>query len=771
MTDAAHAARRGRAIVGALLRAHSRFQVAALAGVHPGLTGPARGRAVSVEQYRDSAYVLRVRARVARNATAAARKATDRADLDRRLDGIARRERATLDGHLDAAGRRIAVSAVLAGLRSAGHTHGVWVMNPTAEHCEFCASLNGQVLPLETIARIGPHTSVPDCAPGCRCRILSVEAARAQGIRVRKHDGGPLPDGAVPSHSPALRGAPADRLLEAAVLSATSGLMDLGSDLAGRVAARLREATVPAFDESKVHRWPIGHPWGGRFRRSVGIGDMPSALTGALKSMSKAATAGDAHGVDRAYDEMVRTAKQLASPEERDKALRAASRARAAVLNPRGERRPIGVLVDTASAGRRGVPIGSPNEGDYGPWSRAGTFLWELHPDELGPQGDAIIAALRRRKSVAVRDLDGGMVTLESAEHRSVVEANGDARRLEAELPQLRVTRSVSPGDDLADPSPIDIAPDEAPNAEDGKTWYPGVSTRQLGDAAENLVDVVGARMVDLGLLDPDDPVDLPSLRSRDRNAPLDWTMGPYGIEVKAQAMRAVTPGRKQRAHTVHARDQATKIAAIKRDDLQGAQVAALTDLDNDVGHYFFHAYPDAATAFKEIRLPMALVDGLMAGDLRPGQESIAQREQRGEKRWVYLGSFRLGYNPLIAADPDEMPSQADLEATRERATRHRPADIGAGRLALPRDAEPASIARAEAATARVSKREARDARIVALAGQGLSQPQIAEAVGLSQARVSQILDANGAQTDTSARRAAGELADTITLPPSPFGS
>lgn len=724
---------RAAALLGVLTRARSRFDVAAVARLNPDLTPRQRVLAVRQEQRYAREWERRARQRIR------GRLAIDPSE-ETALSMIPR-ERSILENHLAVAGLRMTARADLAALRASGGTHGYWLRSdrPWPESCPECQARSGKLWPLDWLRQHGPPRH-----PNCGCKIITPAAARAWGMPI--DDPEPIQEAAAPNGlqiapmSWSLLAHATDALLTTILRIQEDARADgMSAERAERLAMLLREATVPVWREQDHPRWPEGHPLGGRFRHADI--DVPDVMKPGLADLDTAARAGDAHGIDRGYERMVKAAKTLPKT-DRGAALQTAARVRAAVFNPRGLRTPTGALIDAGDEQRVPVPLAIPSGGITHPWAHAAdgsaTFMWEVHRGELGPDHDRLVHTLRRIPQLTTTDLPGGGVRIQSAPQRNPVQATGDARRVELLAPQLTATRVQVPGVDLADTRRVDLHPDEGGSRQ--KTWYPGVTPRMLGDSARNLIDTTHARMTELGLTSADDPDKGPA------RSPMDWVIGNRGITVEAQSMRSVIPGQQQRSDTQSARMRAAKLAYVQQHDLKPSLVHALVDLDNDVAHLFLHDYPDRDTTFNEIRPPVALIDRLVAGTLRPGDDETAATGPdagRGAKRFVFLGTFRLAYNPLLA--------QMDLDTARRKRGGKPPLDVGVrAPVSAPVDRVGVRQAKQQAAKQTVADREARDARIVALYndGEGLSQNEIAAMLGVNQSTVARILRKQGAHTN-----------------------
>lgn len=716
---------RAQALLGILTRARSRFDTRALAALNPDLTGRQEAAALRREQRYAREWEAKARQRIRK------RLAVD--PSEETALGMLPAERSTLANHLAVTGLRLAATADLAALRTGGDTHGYWLRSdrPWLESCQECQRRAGRLWPVDWLTVNGPPRH-----PNCGCKVIMPAAARSWGLTI--DDPLPLTESASPTDRlPAATGQVLEQITRLQEAARDMGLSARGAEL---LAAVLREATIPVWREDDHPRWPTGSPLGGQFRRADI--NVPDALRPGLNELAAAARAGDEFGIERGYDQMVKAAKALPKTDRGD-ALRTAARARAGVFNPRGLRVPTGEQLDAVP-----IPLSIPAGGINHPWATDAdghpVFMWEVSPGELGPDHDRLVHSLRRAPQLVTTDIPGGGVRIHSARQRTTAQAVGDARRVEVLAPQLTATRVQAPGVDLADTRRIDLHPEES--AARPRGWYPGVTPRMLADSARNLIDGAASRMTELGLADR-------GARHEPARSPLDWVIGDRAIVVVAQSMRSLTPGQQQRADTTYgARVRAQRLAYTAANGLRPALVHSVVDLDNDVAHLFLHDFPDADTAYKDIRPPTALIDRLVAGTLRPGDEDTAAHGPdagRGAKRFVFLGTFRLGYNPLLA----RAGKPPDLEDARRRRGGKPPLDIGVRRpVAPPVDRETvAQVKQQGAQRARQARadREARDSRIVQLYadGEGLSQNELAAMFGLTQPTVSTILNRRGAKT------------------------
>ena len=719
------------ALVSAFARAAATFNLDALMAAHPGLTGRERDAAARLEDARDSEYRRRAGQRI--------RGAADPA-------AAARREQGFLLAHLQATGERITARALLQQVASDGSS--IVLIPQGANPCRACRDMHGKVWSATALAARWPSH------PGCQCRPRRERDARADGwrpdpARISEAASPPTPGaGGLRLGCPALRETAADQALReaAAELEQLAGCPGLS-----RV---ILEASVPAFDSGEHPRWPTGAKLGGvsvggRFIKKVGIGgDVPKSLQGALGRLSRASLAGDLDGVEAGHQEMLDAARKLRDPTRREQGFQAAARARAAALNPSGERVRTGQVADYGDR-RLPVPLTVPLTGQHGGWNSDGEFSWSIQPGSLGAGHDRLVESLRRAPSFLVTEKPGGTVQVDSAPTRDPVQANGDARRLEVLLPQLSRMR-VDANGQAVENDPIDLAPEERETdlSRAQLTYYAGVSTYQIGASAETLIDSAAGRMAELELIAEGAPLEL-STQERGNTSPLDWRVGRYAIEVKSRGMRGLVPGVAQEKLKIHADARDEKIAAAEAEGLTPALVFSLTDLDTDVAHLFFHEYPPSAP-FGSPRPPKELVDRLISGDIRPGDDVVPLTGPdgggRGERRFVFLGTFRLGYNPLTAGgdvDPDDPYEPSSLQTGRDRAARQAPVDVGArGPVSAPEDVTGSSQLKRDDSEERLADREERNRAIIAavIAQPGVSQAEIARRMGVSQGTVSKLL-------------------------------
>ena len=729
---------------GALLRAHQRFSLGALLALHPDLHGADLARALDAEQARDRLYLSRAGERALASARWALDPDLDDAEQRSRLAQAAASERRYLAGHITQAGRRLRSEAQVARLRALGQSEGYWLGGDRPTSCAGCRAMGGLVWPIEVLQAMGPHNR----HHGCQCEILTLSEAKARGVslvRGRRPVAEVNPPGPVATSIPALQPTDSDVALEASIQEALAGARDLGPQACAALGLALREATVPRWHEEDHPRWPPGSPLGGRFRPKIAV---PNVLRAGFAQLADAARAGDADGVEHGFGQMVKAARKLRDPGERRDALRTAHRVRAAVFNPAGANVPMGTHIDLGNDARRSVPLPMHEDGIYGPWSTRGTFLWEVGPGELGPHHDRLLHDLRRSRSLHIAEREGGGVRIETQPGLADSDANARARQLELVLPHMRAMRASSPGVDLADMRPLDIDPEEGALPR-RRSAYPLVSSEQLGQAGESTLDAVATRMVELGMLD--DASDVDYLAGADKQSPLDWRLGDRAVEVKTVGMRSVIPGVAQRAPGIEESEIADKIAFAQANELLPALATVYADLDQDRAHVFLHDYTPGEPEFSGVRPPVDLIDRLLNGDLRPGDAATSQHGPRsgyGVRRHVFIGSFRLGYNPLARAG-----APMDPEAARARA---RPTDVGpSGPVGPPEDPDAIGALPRIGDVHRLDRAD-RDAEIERLAKAGLSQTDIAAIVGLTQARVSQILKSRGVGPAPKKQRRSG---------------
>lgn len=717
-------------LAGALLRAHQRFSVHALAALHPDVPDDQLAAAIAEEQLIDDTYVQDMLDRADQAARSAAAQADDTA-ADMVLRSAAHRERGYLRQHLDAAGRRMRVQAKLGRMHALGIREGYWLGGDRPTSCAGCRAMGGKVWPLTVLRAIGPHTR----HHGCHCDVLTPQEAIDRGLDLVPGNH-PVAEPDPPWRGGTLGFTEADTRLYDQIDHAVADLTAserLGAAAAAAVGRALREATIPRWREKDHPRWPKGHPLGigGRFRPRLTV-EVPGKLSKPLKALGAAAERGDLDGVEAAHQDMLARARSLTDQDERERGLIAAHQAYAAVFNPAGVNVPMGARVDVGDGVRRPIPLPLPGESAYGAWTARGTFMWELRDGDLGPGHSRLLTDLARRRSFSVDVDDDGVATVETRPTVSAPLANQVARQLELVLPQLRFMRVAEPGVDLADPRPLDIDPDEGDAPPRRRTSrYPMVSSDQLGDAAESVIDAVAARLAELGVVD--DATDRDWLSGADRTGPLDWRIGDLGIELKSIAMRAVVPNTWHRSANIEASEQASKIAFCDANDLRPGLALAFTDLDQDRVHVFLHEY-DPDRPFTGLRPPRDLVDRLLAGELVPGTRHVTTNSGSNREH-LYVGTFRLGFNPL-GAKPG---ATYDEDAARQRA---RPADVGAGMPVADPVVPPSRAERRAARDEARSDLAARDQMIVdrLTAADAPSQGQLARELNLTKGRISQIV-------------------------------
>jgi hypothetical protein len=400
------------------------------------------------------------------------------------------------------------------------------------------------------------------------------------------------------------------------------------------------------FDPDQA-RWPKGHPWGGRWRemeRDLNImvgylrmGDKDRAL---VKRQEMVADVGRSYAGD--------------TDTQRDFA-QSLGEIWADALNPTGARPVQGEGVPHHLIPRTG--------GLTKGWAK-GRFKWNI---------DGSNPAIKRIEGLE-EDSDGAYSTDDLAL----------ARTLEIDAPELVRKRLDANGVPLNDTSRLNVAKQERGEAGPIKskkeaTAYLNVDYRQVGDAGEEMFADFAQRMRDLGRISEEDQFyAFPSAGGA--SAPLDWIINGYAIEVKASGFRGEIPNTYFEGPGIHADHRAEKLAELERlnkdrrdqgkEPLQPMLVTVLTDLDSDLAHIFAYEYSDAyedsgrvrEDVFTGVRIPKHMVTELFDGTLAPGD--VRNPPRRGaHRKTLFVGSFRLRYNPLKKGNPEKHISREESMA------------------------------------------------------------------------------------------------------------
>jgi DNA-binding CsgD family transcriptional regulator len=672
------------------------------------------------------------------------------ADRDRRVRQVMELERVYLARHIAASGRRLRADREMWSLKLRGERGAVWLIDESLRtHTADCLAMAGKWWPWRVLDQINPGNR----HAGCGCRLVGREIADARGI---------------PYTLGYLTGRVRTAILE--------GLRADDGD------AALREAVyVP------LRPGVGGNPWhdegSGRF---VSVhGDIHKSLHGRLRRYLAAVERGDVASMRQEHDALRREAiEKLSGPRvgrARDVSLRTIDRVHAAALHPSGARSRYGTTVNIGGERIRIPTVPAEIEGRSSGWAGArGTrFQWTMPAGALGRDTGTILAKLQqsRRFRAAKR---GDHFLLETAENLSPQDAHGAAISIERHFNQLRRVRTTRPGEPLNDDTPLDLRADLSSAGERRHSRYAHVSRQALGDAAELALPDVARRLKELGVIDSaDNRASMTFVTDKSDKPPLDWQIGEFGIEVKAQSFRGLTTGvsaatGKTGGVSVTPAQRAEKLKSARLNGLKPALSQHIVDFDAGVTHVFLYRYegewdgdewvpaPGAPQAYSPVRLPQDATRALVEGRATPGDQFIPYKGTEGQAT-LYVGTFSLRANPLAARDQGRDLSPRELRQRIE-------APPGPSADVLPRDAtvRPAQApARGGGAQAIAEKRgdrrlalAQRDAEIVKLAqAGGATQGDIARQLGVSQATVSGVLRRNGIKmgrgTRNDRRRAA----------------
>jgi hypothetical protein len=744
-----------KALIGRIEKIHRTFNVRALKRLYPALAGNELIRATARESMRDHAYLQNMRSRLTQGVELVEQDPTlSSEERERRLATLESNERRYLRQHVEQASWRLSAEADMSRLKEQGEPGAVWELNPgLREHTADCWAMAGKFWGWDVLDRINPANR----HPGCGCKLKSRSSALAAGM--------PVVEGV---RSPALQAL----MQEADVIE---------------VPVRPGSRGGNPFHDAKSGQFAHGP--------SVGVAGVPGAgiakeVRPALDRLLATIKDGDVGKINNAYTAAQKATRRLRGPKDRREHLRMLSRVHAAAINPEGKRLPMGAKVKLAGTEER-QPVPHPvhsaaDEANTGPWGEKGNFAWFVPSGTLGSADDQsrLLQILRRTGGFDITETHQGAM-IETSPELDRVTALGEARALEAKAAELRNRRMVGPRDALPSNAPLDLHPSEL---EEGlrrelqrspvrQSRYPLVSYDQLGKAAEALAPEAQHRMEELGLIPPNSETRMPGLQQSGRGAeedPIDWEIGDYAIEVKAESMRgadigltreggfSVSSGRKGKGEEL--KQRARKVAAAERRGMKPGLVYVLTDLDNDVGHIVFHPYADEPTekTYGAVRPPKELRERLFGGEARPGDQVIpgsGANANNPEVQWVYLGSFRLPYNPLRPSSipegrrvsPGRRLAAGDLNTlSRRRDPSRAPADIGLGSRTAPvRTRELVPGVRQDAAERsahNAAELEDRNSRIEMMfkpkeeGGKELGQSEIARQIGLSQPSVRKIL-------------------------------
>lgn len=658
-----------RELVGRISRAQSTFRIAALGQLYPALKGQALAEALGRERQRDTAYARNMRARMRRGVSAIFADPTlTEAERGARIEGLARLERSYLERHISAAGRRMAKEAELERLleREAG---GVWVLGRTKVHTPDCLAMAGRWWPESVLRKINPANR----HNGCDCSVVSEAQARARGIPVR-------------------RGYVTTKIRREFV----EGIFHMPD---GDVVGFWREEDDEALEEIEVS--VRGHfrmsksgkrVWVDRYTRTNTYGNVSAVLDASLTKYLDEVASGRPDRIDAAHAAFRKDALSLLPKgEEQDEALRTGDRIRQAAYNPRNLQTRVGEPVEPGSDSP-GMPVAPvEREGVRSPWSDRGTFAWVVPSAGLS---EGLRASLKDSRSFRITTAGDDSI-VETSRRVSEDVAQASARALELSHPSLRRLRYVAKGEILDDDRPIDVHDLEprAPGAHfthsrgrrETGSIYVGISREQIGQAGEATIRAVAARLHELGMVDADDDVRWPTAGQKD--TAIDWVLGKFMAEVKAEPWRGITAGRSKTGESEgrtggHGIDEAAKMRklgmlraenAIRkqsgREPAEPVMIQLLTDLDHGQVHVIMTRYvepkhrytkDEQANLFTSRRWLTDLVTDITDGKAVPGQ---AYTPKTGSDAWkehrasVYLGTFSLPLNPLrrgtFPVDPD----------------------------------------------------------------------------------------------------------------------
>jgi hypothetical protein len=767
----------------AIFRAHRSFMRSSLVALHPNLPPAAIGKAMLREQQLGATYEQRAARRLrlgigkvttARGLTPAQRRAA--------ITKVLEAERRYLQLRMARASHRMIVESDLARLEAEGEQLGVWTLDPTKRtHTPDCLTMANKAWPLSLLRQYGPQTR----HAGCGCRVRSIAEARAMGVPVGRgrftsarerllQEAGTEPD--------------VTELVERVAWAVEHGSVDSALDgiagdtrLRGLLALILESIKVPI--RPGLHWNEALHPRGpgGRFIHVYGSVD-PS-LRPHLQRFLRATAAGDPDAMDAHYEELYKAARKRMSAAHgaqrkarqgtkrydaatkarraAEKDMRTIARVRAAAINPSGTRVPVGT---TAPIGTRRVPVPAiPHEPGallVKPWAPGNTFRWHLNPADIGDGGRSL-ALMRRHKDFTVRDQADGSVLITTRGRMNAHAALLRARSLEASLPQLRRSRATAPRKPFADDRPLDL---DVPADRDMSVTYRNVSKGQIGDTGEAAIRDVRDRLVELGMADPSDAGFFWPTAGR-ADTPIDWVIGNRAMEVKTHAWRGSTPGSETPRPKIGLDSSSLKSGDIAdlnakhrkgKGPLRPALVQIFTDLDNNVAHVFVYDYP-RGKPITAVRVPSDMFADLAAGKLRPGE----QRRPRGANApTTYVGTFKLRVNPLRdkaghRLKREELHARAAHVSTKTNPIKlGGPADVGPrGEGVTP----PPPVQRAVRSAApkepnlRSNRAFVKDLRLYAAGklkdpdtGRPMGQRALAAKHGITQPRVSQMLDELG---------------------------
>jgi hypothetical protein len=575
-------------------QAHSRFQLESLKRLYPDLAGTLFEQRYEIERERDEEFLSRMEARLRQKIEAAV------GDPNLSATEKARKSKIALDAERRYFRRHLSEAA----WRMARNAEIVR-LKEAGEPGAYWLMDNGlkthtdDCLAME--GKVWPW-SVLDVInpanrhPGCGCRLIAENVAISRGLPVKR----------------------------------------------GKQTVKWREAVginahLHEYDDDQP-RWPKGHPWGGRWKEIHGdLDKMVDAVRGGDLPTARAIRSDIATYATKAYD----------APEA-EEILISLGQVLADEQNPEGKR----VRQGEGIAHRPEAKTGSSTKG----WAK-GEFRWNL---------DGANPVIKRIQGLQDNG-DGTFSTDDLA----------FARTLEIDAPELRRRRVDENGEQVTDLSPLNAHSSERREPIKKKkeaTAYSNIDYRQLGDAGEEMFADFVERMKELGRLDEHDNfLSFPS--SGGQTAPLDWIVNGFAIEVKATGYRAETPGMDFEGPGIHRSDRVEKLHELEqlnkqrraegKEPLRPMLVQVITDLDNDLGHIFAYEYTDAydesgkvrENVFTGTRIPRATLVELFDGTLAPG-DVRAPRFRGNERPTVFVGSFRLRYNPLKRGEPGQHLTQ-----------------------------------------------------------------------------------------------------------------
>ena len=784
MAVATPAQRAYRDLAGRLERAQRAFKVAALAQLHPTLTGPMLQEALGRERRFDRAYSRNMRARLREGVRALYRdRSLSEAERGGRLEDLARRERSHLQKHIAAAGRRMGKEAEAHRLREAGEPRAVWVLGRTRNHTPDCVAMANRSWTWKVLEKVNPANR----HAGCDCSLISEGEAKRRGISFKP-------------------GRASAALVYATHLFEGLVLVEGGEVLIGTTIeeAELAEAEVQV--RRYLRRKPGGgYVWVDAYTQVRHFGHVSPQVDAEFQDLVDAVQAGDLSAVDDAHAALRAEARRIPDKFERGETLRTADRVRALAANPGNAPTRVGEPVADPEAGVvRRVPIQPlEREGVSEPWGADGRFRWALDAAEL--RADQI-ETLRRSKTLDV-SVRGKTATMATKRKLAPELAQAAARDLELRNNLMRRQRMVDANTVFDDDRPLDVHDLEphAPGAGElgTETGLRHITRAQLGQAGEATIGAVAERLVALGLIEKGDEVHWETAGGQ---TPIDWKFGAIFGEVKSEPWRGLTAGTKDIRQggrvggpSITREAQAKKIADMLAENTIRARdgrppvtpllFTLLVDADHNRVHVVATRYAkpkyryskdelwgkvDPRTGerkggiFSSRRLLVGLMTDLVDGKATPGQIYTpttgegAFDEDRGS---IYVGTFALPINPLASGqsgvarsgdrgtrqlrkiaglDPDTGRARAGQVPTTARPAAAldvlpaRPGLIAPTRTSAPRPApQPGRKPGRPKGSGKLPDAEHR--KIIARLAKGESQGSIAADYGVSQPAISQL--------------------------------